>query len=171
MKTVTIHTDGGCHGNPGPGGWAAILTFGSARKEISGVELATTNNRMELSACIHALRALKERCIVHLYTDSEYVKKGMSEWLPRWKAKGWKRGKDPIKNLDLWKALDAEAAKHDVKWHWLRGHAGHPENERCDELANEAIDEIKSSRSPGELRDALELFQRNADGMTDSLIH
>ena len=142
MKKVDIYSDGACRGNPGPGGWGALLIHGETRKEISGASPDTTNNRMELTAAIEALRALKEPCEVQFYTDSEYVQKGMSEWLANWKAKGWRRGKQPIKNADLWKALDAEAQRHVIEWHWVKGHNDHPENERCDELANEAIDRL-----------------------------
>ncbi|MBX3396965.1 MAG: ribonuclease HI [Phycisphaerae bacterium] len=147
MKQVIIYTDGACHGNPGPGGWAAILVHGTARREISGAEPATTNNRMEIRAAIEALRALREPCAVVLYTDSEYVCKAMSEWLPKWKAKGWRRGREPLKNVDLWQQLDEAASRHQVKWMWVRGHAGHPENERCDQLANEATAALRDRSS------------------------
>lgn len=143
MKQVSIFTDGACHGNPGLGGWAAILVHGTARREISGASPTTTNNRMEITAAIEALRALKEPCAVTLYTDSEYVCKAMREWLPKWKAKGWRRGKEPLKNVDLWQQLDEAASRHQIEWKWVRGHAGHPENERCDQLANEAAASLR----------------------------
>ena len=143
MKQVTIYTDGACSGNPGPGGWGAVLVSGTQRKEISGGDPSTTNNRMELVAAIEALRALREPTTVELYTDSTYVKKGITEWIGSWKQNGWKRrsGKRwlPVKNDDLWKALDDLAAKHDIEFRWVKGHAGHPDNERCDELARAAI--------------------------------
>ena len=143
MKRVTIYTDGACSGNPGPGGWGAVLLSGSHRKEISGGETQTTNNRMELTAAIEALKALKTRSKVDLFTDSTYVKKGITEWIVNWKANGWKRrsGKKflPVKNADLWRELDRLVAQHDVTFHWVEGHAGNEENERCDELAREAI--------------------------------
>ena len=143
MKQVTIHTDGACSGNPGPGGWGAILAYGDARKEISGGERQTTNNRMELTAAIEALRALKEKTAVDLYTDSVYVKNGITEWIHSWKRNNWKRrsGKRwlPVKNDDLWKELDRLTGEHAVTFHWVKGHAGDPDNERCDELARQAI--------------------------------
>jgi ribonuclease HI len=133
---VEIYTDGACSGNPGPGGWGAILRYGGHEKELSGGENPTTNNRMELLAAIRALEELKRRCHVDLYTDSQYVQKGVTEWMRGWKAKNWP---DRIKNQDLWKELDMLLQKHDVAFHWVRGHAGHPENERADELARQAI--------------------------------
>jgi ribonuclease HI len=140
MKHVTIFTDGACAGNPGPGGWAAILIAGEHRREISGYEPATTNNRMEMTAAIRALGSLKVACKVDLHTDSQYLRTGMEEWLAKWKRSNWKTSaKKPVKNVDLWQELDALAEKHAVRWHWVRGHDGHVENERCDELANEAI--------------------------------
>jgi ribonuclease HI len=140
MRRVTIFTDGACAGNPGPGGWAAILVAGQRRREISGYEPATTNNRMEIMAAIEALRALRGPSEVDLHTDSQYLRNGMSTWLERWKRNGWRTAdRKPVKNDDLWRALDALAQTHAVRWHWVRGHDGHPENERCDELANAAI--------------------------------
>jgi ribonuclease HI len=140
MKRVRIFTDGACEGNPGPGGWAAILEHGERRRELSGYEPATTNNRMELRAALEALRALAEPCEVDLFTDSQYLRNGMEQWLARWKRNGWRTAdRKPVKNADLWEALDAAARAHVVRWHWVRGHQGHPENERCDWLANEAI--------------------------------
>ena len=138
--TVAIYTDGACSGNPGPGGWGAVLLHGEHRREISGASADTTNNRMELTAAIRALEALKRRSDVALYTDSTYVKDGITRWLPGWKAKGWRTAsKSPVKNRDLWEALDALVQRHDVTWHWVRGHSGDPENERADALAREAL--------------------------------
>lgn len=143
MKKVTIYTDGACSGNPGPGGWGAVLIHGKERRELAGGARQTTNNRMELTAAIEALRALREPCEVDLYTDSIYLKNGITEWLPNWKRNGWKRrsGKRllPVKNEDLWRVLDQLVAKHRVRFHWVEGHAGNEENERCDQLARAAI--------------------------------
>lgn len=140
MKHVTIYTDGACSGNPGPGGWGAVLIYGEHEKELSGHEEDTTNNRMEMLAVIKALEALKNRCEIKLYTDSTYVMKGMTEWLEGWKARGWKTaGKKPVKNQDLWQALDEQVNRHQVKWHWVKGHAGDAGNERADALATSAI--------------------------------
>lgn len=140
MTTVEIFTDGACSGNPGPGGWGAILRSGGHEKEIFGGEKLTTNNRMELLAAIRALEALKRSSIVMLYTDSRYVMDGLTKWLPRWKANGWKTtDKKPVKNADLWRALDEAVTRHDVVWRWVRGHDGHLENERADALARGAI--------------------------------
>lgn len=134
--TVELYTDGACSGNPGPGGWGCILRFKGTEKELYGGETPTTNNRMEMMAVLSGLNALTRPCAVAVYTDSEYVKKGMTEWLRGWKARGWKTAdKKPVKNDDLWKALDEAAGRHRVTWHWVRGHNGHPENERADELA------------------------------------
>jgi ribonuclease HI len=140
MPAISIYTDGACAGNPGPGGWAAILVAGERRHEISGYEPATTNNRMEMRAALEALEALESPSDVDLYTDSQYLMNGMKDWLPRWRKNGWRTAdKKPVKNADLWQALETATARHSVRWHWVKGHAGHPENERCDELANEAI--------------------------------
>lgn len=158
MKQVTIYSDGGCEGNPGPGGWGDILIYGTLRKEICGACPATTNNRMELTAAIEGLRALKEPCEVDFHTDSQYLQKGMSLWLPKWKARGWRRGKEPIKNLDLWKQLDVEAARHTIRWHWVKGHNLQAENERCDRLAAGAIARLKSEMTPAALAAALKCF-------------
>jgi ribonuclease HI len=137
---VTIYTDGACAGNPGPGGWGAILTSGSHRKEICGGEAATTNNRMELMAAIAALEALKRPSRVEIHTDSEYLQKGIGAWIHGWKRNGWvTSAKEPVKNADLWQRLDAAQARHAVRWHWVRGHAGHRENERADELARKGM--------------------------------
>jgi ribonuclease HI len=138
---VDIYTDGACRGNPGPGGWAALLSTGGREKEMSGAQLQTTNNRMELQAVIEALQALKRPVQVRLYTDSQYVRRGILEWLPQWKARGWKTAdRKPVKNQDLWQLLETAAARHRIEWHWVPGHAGIPGNERCDTLANAAID-------------------------------
>ena len=138
--TVAIYTDGACRGNPGPGGWGAVLLYGGHRREISGASGQTTNNRMELTAAIRALETLKRPSEVALYTDSTYVKDGITRWLPGWKAKGWRtKAKTPVKNRDLWEALDAIVGRHDVTWHWVRGHAGNAENERADTLARSAL--------------------------------
>ncbi len=140
MGLVTIHTDGACSGNPGPGGWGAILEYNGHEKELSGAEAETTNNRMELMAAIAALEALKRRSQVRLVTDSVYVRDGVTKWIHGWKKNGWRTAaKKPVKNEDLWRRLDAAASKHQVRWEWVKGHAGHPENERADQLAREAI--------------------------------
>jgi len=137
---VRIYTDGACKGNPGPGGWGALLRSGAHERELFGGERDTTNNRMELTAVIRALEALKRPARVEVYTDSEYVKNGITEWLPNWKRRGWKTAdRKPVKNVDLWQALEAAAARHQVHWHWVRGHAGHAENERADALANRGV--------------------------------
>ena len=137
---VELFTDGACSGNPGPGGWGAILRWRGAERELCGGEAATTNNRMELMAVIEGLRALKRPCRIAVYTDSQYVQKGISEWLKGWKARGWKTAdKKPVKNEDLWRALDEAASTHNVSWHWVRGHAGHVENERADALARQGL--------------------------------
>lgn len=137
---VDVYTDGACKGNPGPGGWGALLRFGDHEKELFGGELETTNNRMELTAVIEGLKALKRSCKVRVHTDSQYVQKGISEWMANWRRRGWKTsdGK-PVKNQDLWQALDEQAKSHEVEWHWVKGHAGHIENERADALANQGV--------------------------------
>ena len=145
MDAVEIYTDGACRGNPGPGGWAAIVRVNGGEEILQGAETATTNNRMELTAAVRALEALPRASRVILYTDSEYVQKGISEWLPAWKARGWRTaGKKPVKNQDLWQQLDAAAVRHAVSWNWVRGHAGNRGNERVDRLANAAIDRMLS---------------------------
>ena len=134
---VELFTDGACSGNPGPGGWAAILRMGEREKELSGGDPATTNNKMELMGAISGLEALKRPCMVKLYTDSKYVLEGATKWIHGWKKNGWRTAdKKPVKNIDLWQRLDALSAEHQIEWHWVKGHAGHPENERADELAN-----------------------------------
>jgi len=139
-KHVEIHTDGACSGNPGRGGWGAILRYGKTEKEISGGEIETTNNRMEMMAAISALEALKGACEVDLYTDSQYLQRGVKEWLKAWKARGWKTAdKKPVKNVDLWQRLEPLLERHQVRWHWVKGHNGDPLNERADELARGAI--------------------------------
>jgi ribonuclease HI len=141
--TVVIYTDGACRGNPGPGGWAAVLISGRHERELSGAESATTNNRMELQAVIEALRTLKRRVRARIYTDSQYVRLGLTEWLGAWKARGWRTAdRKPVKNQDLWEQLDALASRHELEWHWVKGHSGVAGNERCDELANAAIDAL-----------------------------
>jgi len=140
LPHVTIYTDGACSGNPGPGGWAALLRYGNHEKELVGSEQETTNNRMELTAALKALRALKESCQIDFFTDSEYLRKGINEWMAKWKRKGWKTAaKKPVKNQDLWKALDKAIQGHQITWHWVRGHAGNRYNERVDKLARRAI--------------------------------
>jgi ribonuclease HI len=161
VKRVTIHSDGGCEGNPGPGGWGIILEHAGKRKELSGGVPATTNNRMELTAAIEALRALKEPCAVEFHTDSEYLRQGITEWLPAWKLRGWRTAnRQPVRNADLWRELDEVAGKHRVDWRWVKGHAGHAENERCDELARAAIAVIRKKHTPQQLKEALEQFRK-----------
>jgi ribonuclease HI len=146
MKKIVIHSDGACEPNPGTGGWAAVLQYGDRQREISGCEEDTTNNRMEIRAALEALRALKETCEVELYTDSAYLRDGITQWVPFWKKTGWRtREKKPVKNADLWRALEELTAKHVVKWHWLKGHAGHKMNERCDELASAEIRKLRGT--------------------------
>lgn len=142
-KLVEIYTDGACRGNPGPGGWGALLRFGGHEKHLYGGERETTNNRMELMAAIRALESLKEPCKVQLTTDSVYVQKGISEWLANWKRRGWKTAnKKPVKNVDLWQRLDLATGPHEVEWLWVKGHSGHPENELADRLANQGVEEL-----------------------------
>ncbi|MGQ3673045.1 ribonuclease HI [Xanthobacter sp. TB0136] len=145
MKQVEIFTDGACSGNPGPGGWGALLRFGPHEKDLKGGEGETTNNRMELTAAIRALEALKEPCAVDLHTDSEYLRNGVTKWMHGWKRNGWRTAdKKPVKNQDLWEALDLAIQRHKIEWHWVKGHAGHPENERADELAREGMAPFKA---------------------------
>lgn len=144
LQEVTIYTDGACSGNPGPGGWGAILRFGAHEKELNGGDFETTNNRMELTAAIEALNALRRPCIVDLFTDSQYVKGGITGWIEGWKRNGWKTAaKKPVKNIELWQALEEARARHKVNWHWVKGHAGHPDNERADELARQGMEPYK----------------------------
>jgi ribonuclease HI len=144
---VRIYTDGACKGNPGPGGWGALLQRDGSERELCGGEPDTTNNRMELTAVIRALQALKRPCEIDLYTDSQYVQKGISEWIVSWKRRGWKTAdRKPVKNVDLWLELDRLVAGHSIRWHWVRGHAGHPQNERADELANRGIESVHRKR-------------------------
>ncbi|RDX36906.1 ribonuclease HI [Kangiella sp. HD9-110m-PIT-SAG07] len=148
MKTIEIFTDGACKGNPGPGGWGALLRSGKHEKRLYGGELETTNNRMELMAAIEALKALKRTSKVELTTDSVYVKNGINQWLEGWKAKGWKTAaKKPVKNKDLWQALDEQVSKHHINWHWVKGHSGHAENEIADELANLGVEKVLNEKS------------------------
>lgn len=143
MSEVIIYTDGACRGNPGPGGWGAVLAYGSKKKELFGSERETTNNRMELLAAIQALESLKRSCKVNLYTDSQYVRKGILEWMDNWKKRGWKTAaRKPVKNQDLWISLDKALTRHDVDWHWVKGHSGVAGNEHADSLANHAIDQM-----------------------------
>ena len=145
MKHVEIFTDGACRGNPGPGGWGALLRYSGVEREVYGGELDTTNNRMELQAAIEGLKALTKRCKVTLTTDSVYVKNGITLWLEGWKKKGWKTAaRKPVKNVDLWQALDEQNQRHEVEWHWVKGHSGHRENEMADQLANKGIDELRT---------------------------
>ncbi|UCE89271.1 MAG: ribonuclease HI [Pseudomonadota bacterium] len=147
MSTVVVeaYTDGACRGNPGPGGWGVLLRYGEHEKQLYGGEANTTNNRMELMAAIRALEALKRASKVCITTDSQYVKNGITQWITNWKKRGWKTSdKKPVKNVDLWQRLDQAVGQHQVEWHWVRGHTGHPENERADELANKGIDELMS---------------------------
>ena len=143
---VEVYADGACRGNPGPGGWGVLLRIGPRERELYGGEPATTNNRMELTAVIRALESLRRRCAVRVYTDSQYVQRGISAWIKDWKRRGWRTaGKTPVKNVDLWQRLDALAQGHEIEWHWVRGHAGHEGNERADALANRAIDEMQGA--------------------------
>ena len=147
-NSVVIYTDGACSGNPGPGGWGSILMYNGHRRELSGGDRSTTNNRMEMTAVIEALEALKRSCRIVIHTDSTYVMKGMTEWMDNWKRRGWKTAdRKPVKNVDLWQRLDEAMARHDVEWRWVRGHSGVPENERADELARLAIPDIRSANS------------------------
>jgi len=144
LKIVDIFTDGACSGNPGPGGWGAILRFEGEEKEISDGEADTTNNRMEMMAAIAALEELSRPCKIRLYTDSSYLKDGITTWIHNWKRNGWKtKARKPVKNVDLWQRLDEAIQRHDISWHWVKGHAGHPENERADQLATSAIDNFR----------------------------
>lgn len=150
-QQVEIYTDGACRGNPGPGGWGAVLTSGAHQRELMGAEPHTTNNRMELTAAIEALKALKRDCDVQLFTDSQYVRNGVLTWMQQWKQRDWRTAdRKPVKNVDLWQALDAQIKQHRVEWHWVKGHAGVPGNEHADQLANQAIDELLSTAAAAE---------------------
>jgi ribonuclease HI len=165
VKKVTIHSDGACEGNPGPGGWAAVLRYGDRARELSGGVPATTNNRMELQAALEGLAALKEPCEIEFFTDSEYLRNGITQWIRAWKARGWRTmDKKPVKNSDLWRELDAAAARHRIRWHWLKGHAGHADNERCDQLAVAEIEKLRKKFTPGELKALLAEFELARSG-------
>jgi ribonuclease HI len=163
-RKVTIHTDGACDGNPGPGGWAALLRSGAHVRELTGGEPATTNNRMELQAAISALTALKEPCEVTLFTDSEYLRQGITDWLSLWKTNHWRTAeRKAVKNEDLWRQLDEVASRHKVTWQWVKGHAGQADNERCDELAGTEITKIRRNYTPQKLADLREAFIASRD--------
>ena len=163
-KKITIHTDGACHGNPGPGGWAALLRYGAHANELAGGEPATNNNRMELQAAISALAALKEPCEITLFTDSEYLRQGITGWLPRWKANNWHTvDRKPVKNEDLWRQLHEAASRHRVTWQWLKGHVGHPDNEHCDQLARAEVVKIGRQHSPEKLAALRDAFIASRD--------
>jgi ribonuclease HI len=164
LNKVVIHTDGACQGNPGPGGWAAVLECEGHTRELSGGVPVTTNNRMELQAVIEALNALNEPCEIEFYTDSEYVKNGVSKWLATWKRNGWRtKAKQAVKNEDLWRAVDSVVSEHRVEWRWLKGHAGHAGNERCDQLAVEEIAKIRQLFKPEQLQEQLAQFSAKND--------
>ena len=164
MKRVIIHSDGACEGNPGPGGWAAILIYKQHAREICGGTPATTNNRMELQAAVEALRALRQPCEVEFFTDSQYVRTGISEWLRDWKDRGWRtKDKKAVKNDELWKQLDSESGKHQITWKWLKGHTGDEMNERCDLLARTEIAKLRKTFNPDQLKVLLEEFKRSLD--------
>ncbi|MDZ4743297.1 MAG: ribonuclease HI [Verrucomicrobiota bacterium] len=173
MKKIIIHTDGGCHGNPGPGGWAATLSHAGNSRTISGGCPATTNNRMELTAALEALKSLKEPCDVVLFTDSSYLRNGVTEWIRLWKRNGWKtKARQPVKNADLWIALDEATTHHKISWQWVKGHAGDAGNEKCDELANTEIAKIKQEYSTSELKELLGQFAQSEikSGTSDELL-
>ena len=163
MKAIAIYTDGACQGNPGPGGWAAVLLHGEHRRELAGGVAATTNNRMELTAAIEALRSLKEPCAVELFTDSQYLRQGITGWIASWKRNGWKTTlKQPVKNDDLWRELDQLLAPHQIAWKWVKGHAGNEHNERCDLLAVAEIAKLRAAHTPPALKQALAAFKEAA---------
>lgn len=167
MKRITIYTDGACEGNPGPGGWAAVLQYGEHKKEISGAELATTNNRMELTAALEALQAVKEPCHIEFYTDSEYLKNGVTIWSKAWKRKNWKKAGKDIKNADLWKPLDAAASRHTIRWNWVRGHSGNALNERCDQLAVAEVAKLRSKYTKADIKAARARFVAEREEMPE----
>jgi ribonuclease HI len=170
VKLVTIHSDGGCEGNPGPGGWAAVLAYGKHTRNISGGEPATTNNRMELQAAVAAFSCLKEVCEVDFFTDPKYLQRGVTKWMPRWKQNNWRAiGKQMVKNRDLWQTLDELTMKHRVRWHWVRGHSGHRYNERCDALAAKEIGKIKRKYSPQQLKELVRAFNHRRAGSAATL--
>lgn len=159
--SVTLYTDGGCQGNPGPGAWACVVLYQKHAWELSGAEPATTNNRMEIQAAIRGFRALNRPCNVQVFTDSDYLRQGITTWIEGWRRRGWRTKEGgPVKNQDLWSELDSLARIHEVDWQWLKGHAGHRWNERCDSLATRAIERLRSEVSPGQLAEALERFRR-----------
>jgi ribonuclease HI len=161
ITQVTVHTDGGCQGNPGVGGWGAVLVSGKHRREIKGGEPATTNNRMEITAALQALKSLNRRCKVEIHTDSQYLRQGITAWIKGWKRNGWRTAaKTPVKNADLWRTLDELTNQHDVTWCWVKGHAGNEGNELCDGLAGAAMAEIRKQFSPGDLDRALRDFKK-----------
>jgi ribonuclease HI len=167
MKAIIIYTDGGCKGNPGPGGWGAVIRSGDSVREISGGELVTTNNRMEMRAAIESLATLDSPSEVCLYTDSQYLKNGITQWISGWKRKGWvTAAKEPVKNVDLWQQLDQLVAQHRVTWKWVKGHAGNADNERCDGLANREIAKLKQHHSRAERQAALAILKNPAAGRT-----
>ncbi|MGH8441524.1 MAG: ribonuclease HI [Nevskiaceae bacterium] len=148
MKPIVVYTDGACRGNPGPGGWGAVLRYNGHERQLHGGEAPTTNNRMELMAAIQALETLREPCEIRVHTDSTYVRQGITEWLPQWRKRNWKTAdKKPVKNQDLWERLEAAAARHRIEWHWVKGHSGDPGNELADQLANRGVDEIAGARA------------------------
>ncbi len=166
LKNIIIHTDGACQGNPGPGGWAAVLRYNDRQRQISGGEPATTNNRMEMQAAIAALDALKEPCAVTLFTDSEYLKNGITSWVRGWKARGWlTKDKKPVKNQDLWRQLDQLTARHQVIWQWVKGHAGHSDNELCDELARGEISKLRKKFTKSQITEQVAQFKAGAQAL------
>jgi ribonuclease HI len=168
LKRITIYTDGACEGNPGPGGWAAVLQYGEHKKEICGAELATTNNRMELTAALEALQALTEPCRIEFFTDSEYLKNGVTVWSKAWKRKNWKKAGKDIKNADLWKPIDAAASRHTIRWNWVRGHSGNAQNERCDQLAVAEIAKLRKKHTNAEIKAARARFIAEREQIEDS---
>lgn len=161
MKSIVIYTDGACEGNPGPGGWAAVLKYGEHVKEVSGGDPATTNNRMEIQAAISALAILTQACEITLHTDSEYLKKGITEWVRGWKARGWvTMDKKPVKNQDLWRQLDKLSTHHRISWKWVKGHAGHADNEKCDELAKNEISKLRKKFTRAQISEMVSEYKK-----------